>query len=70
MICLTSLLDLSRGCTRRPKGLDRLVLTSPLPPEFFANLRCLSVLATIKATTVGVHLSQGLRMGQQVRHYF
>ena len=60
MICLTSRLDLQRGCTRRPKGLDRLVLASPLPPELFANLR---VPTAIKATVVEVHYSEGLHMG-------
>ena len=40
MICLTSLLDLPRGCACRPKGLDKLVLASPFPPKFFANPRC------------------------------
>ena len=70
MICLTSLLDLPRGCARRPKGPDRLVLASPLPPRLFANPRCPPVLATIKATTVKVHHSEGLHMGQQARHRF
>ena len=64
MLCLTSLLDLPHGYTRRPKGHDRLVLTSPLPPEFFANTRCSPVPAAIKATTVEVHHSEGLHMGQ------
>ena len=55
MICLTSLLNFPRGCTHRPKGLDRLVLASPLLPELFANLRCPLVLTTIKEMVVEVH---------------
>ena len=70
MICLTSLMDLLRGCDHRPKGPDRLVQTSPLLLEFFVNPRCPLVLAAIKATTVEVHHSEGLCMGQQARHYF
>ena len=69
MICLTSLLDLPRGCPRRPKGPDRLVLTSPLPLEFFVNPRCPPVPAFIKETNTKVHRSESLHMGQQPRHY-
>ena len=64
MICLTSLLDFPRGCARRPKGLDRLVLASPLLPELFANPRCPPVSTTIKAMVVEVHHGEGLHMGQ------
>ena len=64
MICLTMLLDLQRGCAYRPNGPDRLVLTLPLPPEFFANLRCPSVPAAIKAIATEVHHSEALHMGQ------
>ena len=70
MICLTSLLDLPRGCTRIPKGPDRLVQASPLPPEFFANPRCPPVPVAIKATVAKVHHSEGLQIGQQARHRF
>ena len=70
MICLTSLLDLPRGCARKPKGPEGLVLASPLPPELFANSRCPPVLAAIKATVVEVHHSEGLHMGKQARHRF
>ena len=61
MICLTSLLDLSHGCARMPKGPDRLVLDSPLPPRLFAGY---PIPAAIKATVVEVHHSEGLHMGQ------
>ena len=64
MICLTSLLDLRRGCACRPNGPYRRVLTSPLPPEFFADIRCPPVLAAINATIAEVHHSEGLPMGQ------
>ena len=64
MICLTSLLDLPHGCARRPKGPDRLVMASPLPPELFANPRWPPVPASIKATIVVVHHREGLHMGQ------
>ena len=64
MICLTSLLDLPRGCTRRLKGSDRLVLASPLPPRLFVNPGCPPVSTAIKATVVEVHHSKGLHMGQ------
>ena len=47
-----------------PNGPDRLVLTSPLPPEFFANPRCPLVLEAIKATPAEVHHSEGLHTGQ------
>ena len=61
MICLTLLLDLPHGCARMPKGPDRLVLDSPLPPRIFAGYQ---VLAAIKATVAEVHHSEGLHMGQ------
>ena len=64
MICLTSLLDLPHGCVRRPNGPNRLVLTSPLPPEFFENPRYPPVPTAIKATAAEVHHSEGLHMGQ------
>ena len=64
MICLTSLLDLRHGCDRRPNGPDRLVLTSLLPPKFFADLRCPPVPTAIKATTAKVHHSEGLNSRQ------
>ena len=70
MICLTSLLDLPRGCARRPKGLNRLVLASTFPPKLFANPRCPLVPVAIKATIAEVHYSEGLHMGQQARHRF
>ena len=70
MICLTSLLDFPRRCPHRPKGPNRLVLASPLPPGLFANPRCPSILAAIKATAAEVHHSEGLHMGQQARHRF
>ena len=70
MICLTSLLDFPHGCARRPKGADKLVLASPLPPELFANPRCPLVPRTIKATTVEVHHREGLHMGKQARLHF
>ena len=63
MICLTLLLDLRRGCARRPNSLVRLVLTSPLPPEFFADLKCPPVSTSIKATAAEVHHREGLHMG-------
>ena len=63
MICLTSMLDLRHGCARKPNGPDRLVLTSPLTPEFFADLRCPPILVAIKATAFDVHHSEGLHMG-------
>ena len=64
MICLTLLLDLPRGCARRPKGPNRLVLTSPLPSEFFMNPRCPPVPIAIIATTIEVHHSESLHLGQ------
>ena len=70
MICLTSLLDFPRGCTRRPKGPNKLVLASPLPLRLFANPKCPSVPAAIKATAAEVHHREGLDMGQQARHCF
>ena len=70
MICLTSLLDLPRGCAHRPKGPNRLVMMSPLPPKFFMNPKCPPVPAAIKATTAKVHHSESLHMGQQARYYF
>ena len=63
MICLTSLLDLRRGCALRPNSPYRLVLTSPLPLEFFADLRCPLVPVAIKATTAEEHHREGLHMG-------
>ena len=70
MICLTLLLDFSCGCALRRNGPDRLVLTSPFPPEFFGNPRCPPIPVAIKATAVKVHHSEGLHTGQQVRHRF
>ena len=70
MICLTSLLDFPRGCACKPKRPDRLVLASPLPPRLFKSPGYPPVLAAIKATVVEVHHSEGLLMGQQVRHSF
>ena len=63
MICLTSLLDLRRGCACRPNSPVRLVLTSPLPPEFFTDLKYPPVSASIKATVAEVHHREGLHMG-------
>ena len=63
-ICLTSLLDLPHGCARRSNGPNKLVLTSLLPPEFFANPRCPLVPTTIKVMVAEVHHSEGLHMGQ------
>ena len=70
MICLTSLLDLPRGCARRPHGPNRLVLASSLPLRLFANLGYPSVPVAIQATTSMVHHSEGLHMGQLARHRF
>ena len=64
IICLTSLLDLPHGSARRTKGLDRMVLNSPLPQELFTNPRCPPVPTAIKATGGEVHHSKGLHMGQ------
>ena len=64
VICLTLLLDLRRGCACRLNGLNRLMLASPLPPEFFVNPRCPLVPVAIKATAVEVHHSEGLHMVQ------
>ena len=53
MICLTSLLDFPYGCSRRPKGHDKLMLSSPLPQELFVNPRCPPFPTAIKAIVVG-----------------
>ena len=63
MICLTSLLDLPHGCGSRPKGPDRLVLASPLPPKFFANPKCPLITTTIKEPAAEVHYIEGFAHG-------
>ena len=62
MICLTSLLDLSRGCACMLKGPDRLVLDSPLPLGLFVIPRCPSVPAAIKAKVVDVKPMKNLNL--------
>ena len=61
MICLTSLLDLRRGCARKTNGPDRLVLTSPLPPEFFENHRCPPIPVAVKVKAAEVDLGESAK---------
>ena len=61
MICLTLMLNLRRGCVRRPNGPDRLVLTSPLPSEFFENHRCPLIPAAVEVKAAEVDLGEAVK---------